>query len=74
MTDGLAFKKNLDPRRSTDHQKSADRGDPDERGVMEADIAGLGAATLRSSTLAQLLLLRVLVGSMSQIKGVKNEA
>lgn len=74
MTDGLAFKKNLDPRRSTDHQKSADRGDPDERGVMEADIAGLGAATgtLRSSTLAQLLLL--LVGSMSQIKGVKNEA
>lgn len=74
MTDGLAFKKNLHPRRSTDHQKSADRGDPDERGVMEADIAGLGAqaATLRSSTLAQLLLL--LVGSMSQIKGVKNEA
>lgn len=72
MTDGLAFKKNLDPRRSTDHQKSADRGDPDERGVMETDIAGLGAATLRSSTLAQLLLL--LVGSMSQIKGVKNEA
>lgn len=64
----------LDPRRSTDHQKVRLTGailrlTKESATVMEADIAGLGAAaTLRSSTL--------FLASMSVQchKGVKNEA
>lgn len=64
----------LDPRRSTDHQKVRLTGailTKESATVMEADIAGLGAAatlTRRSSTLA--------LASMSVQchKGVKNEA
>lgn len=62
----------LDPRRSTDHQKVRLTGailTKESATVMEADIAGLGAAaTLGSSTL-------VLASMSVQChKGVKNEA